>query len=695
MLRHPVRRAAAPVLLVIAGLLACKEEPFVPTATTITVSPSSRAFHAINATQQLSATVLDQRGNAMSSAGLSWSTNSPGVAEVDATGLVTARGTGSAMITAAIGSASGQASVTVSQVPAQIVKFSGDAQSGPASQQLALPLVARVIDSSGVSVPGVAVGFAATSGGGSVGTPSATTNSTGQASTTWTLGSTVGTQQVTATVTGIPAVVFSATGLGGAPDSVSKESADPANVPAGTPASPAPSVRVFDQNQQPVSGVSVLFEVTAGGGFVTGGGTSASHVTNASGIATVGQWVVGASGTQELTATVSGSGITGNPVTFTATVLAPGAPATVVIDTGNGQTGLQGYPVNVRPTVLVRDASNNPVQGVTVTFSVQTGGGSVSGATPATNLTGQATVGNWTIGSGANSMTATAAGVATPVTFNATGVAPTFNIDVRYLTTVTPAQEAAFDSAAARWSRVIFGDIPPVAVNSAAGACRPEVPAVSETIDDVVIFVILQNIDGNGGILGSAGPCFVRNSPSFLTAWGVMRFDTTDLSFLQANNLLQPVIMHEMAHVLGLGTLWQTKGLLSGAGGSDPFFTGAQARAAFDTIGGTSYSGGGKVPVENTGGPGTRDGHWRKTIFGTELMTGSVAPGSTPISIVTAAQFGDMGYQINLGAADAFTLPGALSVMATQGLSAYLHDDIRQGPIYVIDQTGRIVRVIQ
>jgi hypothetical protein len=309
-------------------------------------------------------------------------------------------------------------------------------------------------------------------------------------------------------------------------------------------------------------------------------------------------------------------------------------------------------------------------------------------------------VGNWTIGNGANTLEAAAAGVATPVTFNATGVPSTFNIEVRYITTgtlaaPTTAQRAAFDSAAARWSRIIFGDLPAVQVNSNAGACRPETPAVQETIDDVVIFVILQNIDGSGGVLGSAGPCFVRNSPSFLTAWGVMRFDTTDLAFLQANNLLQPVIMHEMAHVLGLGTLWQTKSLLTGAGGADPFFTGAQARAAFDTVGGTSYTGGGKVPVENTGGPGTRDGHWRKTVFGNELLTGSVAPGATPISIVTAASFGDMGYQVNFGAADAYTLPGSMAVIAEQGIAAYLHDDIRRGPMYVVDQAGRVVRVIQ
>jgi len=141
--------------------------------------------------------------------------------------------------------------------------------------------------------------------------------------------------------------------------------------------------------------------------------------------------------------------------------------------------------------------------------------------------------------------------------------------------------------------------------------------------------------------------------------------------------------------------VWQSRGLLTGAGGSDPFFTGAQARSAFDQVGGTGYSLGGKVPVENTGGAGTRDGHWRESVFDNEVCTGFIDAGANPLSIVTAAQFIDLTYQVNLGDADPYTLPGPLSARAASGVQVHLVNDIYRGPIMMIDGAGRITSIVQ
>ena len=43
----------------------------------------------------------------------------------------------------------------------------------------------------------------------------------------------------------------------------------------------------------------------------------------------------------------------------------------------------------------------------------------------------------------------------------------------------------------------------------------------------------------------------------------------------------------------------------------DPHFTGVQALSAFNAVGGSNYTASAKVPVENTGGTGTADAHWR------------------------------------------------------------------------------------
>jgi hypothetical protein len=68
------------------------------------------------------------------------------------------------------------------------------------------------------------------------------------------------------------------------------------------------------------------------------------------------------------------------------------------------------------------------------------------------------------------------------------------------------------------------------------------------------------------------------------------------------------------------------------------------------------------VPVENTGGAGTRDSHFRESVFRNELMTGFVGTSGNPLSRMTAASLGDMGYVVDLSAAEAFTLPNLLAL---------------------------------
>ena len=87
-------------------------------------------------------------------------------------------------------------------------------------------------------------------------------------------------------------------------------------------------------------------------------------------------------------------------------------------------TGRSGWFAHeVCPAVRVLDARGRPVAFVDVTFSVTSGGGSLTGATQVTDRNGIATVGSWTLGpkNGANSLLATVAGLP-PVAFTASGV---------------------------------------------------------------------------------------------------------------------------------------------------------------------------------------------------------------------------------------------------------------------------------
>ena len=99
-------------------------------------------------------------------------------------------------------------------------------------------------------------------------------------------------------------------------------------------------------------------------------------------------------------------------------------PAQISIRAGDGQTAPTGTAVTTPPSVIVKDSSGAPVPGEAVTFSVGSGGGSVTGGGATTDATGVATVGSWTLGpsAGANTLIATSRGaVGSRVTFTATG----------------------------------------------------------------------------------------------------------------------------------------------------------------------------------------------------------------------------------------------------------------------------------
>jgi hypothetical protein len=85
------------------------------------------------------------------------------------------------------------------------------------------------------------------------------------------------------------------------------------------------------------------------------------------------------------------------------------------IHEGNGQVEFQGTQVAIAPAVRVTNGLGRPVVGVTVTFAVTVGGGSVANSSAATGGDGVASAGRWTLGpaAGNNIMTATVAAVGT------------------------------------------------------------------------------------------------------------------------------------------------------------------------------------------------------------------------------------------------------------------------------------------
>jgi leishmanolysin len=420
----------------------------------------------------------------------------------------------------------------------------------------------------------------------------------------------------------------------------------------------SPVVQLLNGQGAPKSGVTVTATLV-GSGTLNG---TASVPTDGNGNATFsGLSITGLAGTKQIKFKAQGvPAVTSNNVLLTA-----GPAAQLAVYSGNNQTALVSNAVAASPSVRVSDLDGNGIGNVAITFAVTAGGGSITGATPNTDGNGVATVGSWTLGPnpGPNTLTVSAAGL-TDVTIDATGTLVTsqFNITLLFLTAPTASQNAAFQSARARWESAIINDLSDVNFNQNSGnGCGNK--NVNQTIDDVLILVDLKPIDGVGGTLGTSGPCFIRNSNGLPTL-GYMKFDTADLANIEAAGKLDRVIIHEMGHVLGYGTLWDQAGftLLDGGGTADPTFNGTAALNAFLTLNDGGLYTGTPIPVEGTPAPvGTRDAHWRESVFNTELMTGFIGNETVdPLSATSIKSLEDLGYTVNLAAADPFDLATAL-----------------------------------
>ena len=118
-------------------------------------------------------------------------------------------------------------------------------------------------------------------------------------------------------------------------------------------------------------------------------------------------------------------------------------------------------------------------------------------------------------------------------------------------------------------------------------------------------------------------------------------------------------------------------GLILGVGSIDPTFVGANAMREYGVLRQAAAPANAAdptpVPVANTGGPGTRDGHWREAVFADELLTGFLSGAVRPISRMSIGCFEDMGYRVDYQAADAYALPSLLRI-AELGLFGARHD---------------------
>ena len=603
-------------------------------------------------------------------------------------------------------------SATARDVPAAFVIHTGDGQRATAGTAVPDPIQVRVNGMTGAGLEGVTVSFQVTAGGGSIESATATTDGDGLASPgAWTLGA-PGPQALRASVTGLDPVSIRATALG-VPAEMAVVAGAGQEVPAGTAVPIPPAVLITDSVGTPLPDISVTF-LPGGGATVTG----AEATTDTLGRAAVGSWTLGTTaGTYRLRADVDADGVAGNP-SFIEARAVPGPASEIVIIEGDNQVSEAKLPVPVSPKIQVRDSYANGVEGLSVSF--RGGGGSV--AIPSNSETdegGFAIADRWILGltEGQYRLTARVSDgdqTVGTVRFTATATPSVYDIVIVHAdsSALSEGQLAAFAKAEEFWEKAIQGNLGWSTVRKpdlerwclSPSEIDYEVPG-NRIVDDLLIYADVREIDGLGGILAGAGPCLIRQEGA-LPVVGVMYFDITDLDELdtqEEGRHLDGTILHEMAHVMGFGSLWGYLGLLEDSvadpnnptGNEDPHFVGDSAIKAFYAVGGDEYTGGEPVPAENLGGRGVVNGHWREFVFKSELMSPFINYGvPNPLSVVTLASFQDLGYEeVDLSLADEFELP-----TSSPGLAADLVHPIRIGgdilriPLAVVDRDGKVIR---
>ncbi len=698
--------------------------PEPPRPATITIEPASASLTYISQTTPFSANVRDQFGSSMAVT-VTWSSSDTNVFTVDTNGTATAVGNGSATVTATTASISATAAVTVQQRAATVGIVSGNNQEALRNEPLPEPLVIQIEDRGGYGVAGLPVSFRPSAESGSASPDSVVTDDEGLASTVWTLGSKFGSQSLTIW----------------APGGVQNIAAARA-----TSDNPLPdlSIERFDVSRDEPSTLEMI-EV---GALIGNNGDGESPDSFAISLVLDGvalETIHVAQLQPEDTVNVS---------------FAPAGPfdrgsrrIAVVIDPDGGidewekanNTGEKaltvlhqevialGQPVTVSSStvdevLLFRiDVTEASEEALNVELSGGTGDADMFvhyGPRPDHHYEYRCPSGN-AASDELCQMVPTRAGTYHVAVHAFTAFGPstltvtvggkpveTFDIELVFLDGGTAAQDQVMRDAARRWESVIGRGADDLTYQEAvpAGSCGPGSPAIQagEVIDDVRIYITIDSIDGAGGVLGRATACsrrivlFATSDTIYHEAVrGFIELDEDDVNRLEAQGALVNTVTHEYAHALGFGTLWDDRDLLrdpsvSGNANADTHFVGPYTLAAFDASGGRSYRGA-KVPVESGGRSGSSDSHWRESVFEAELMTPFLTLGREPLSRITIESMADLGYEVNLSAAESYRVTGSAAPDAAAkpaGPVIDLSNDVARIPVRVYDQKGRLVRVV-
>lgn len=389
---------------------------------TVTLTPATGSVVS-GTTTQFTAVVRDAQGNAMAGTPVLFFSPDTTRAVITGagTGLVTWRAVrGNALIVATTPNLVADTSTFSVALPAtRLLPVSGAAQSATINTLLGAPVVLRVTAADSVPVAGVPVTFAVTTGAGTLLASADTSDASGLVQFSWTLGALVGTQSVTATLSTNNATLAT-TATGTAPVATQLAfTSSPGTATAGAVLSSI-TVEARDAGgvRTPLFTGPVTIDLNGAGGAPLLGTLTVNAV---GGIATF----------SDLSIQQAGAGMTfdaTSPGLATATsgelAVSAAAAAEIALVSGDAQAATVSTALPAPFVVRVTDAFTNPVEGVTVSWAILSGGGTLSVPTSVTDVSGLANV-TLTLPSvaGAVTVTATATGLTgSPLAFAASAL---------------------------------------------------------------------------------------------------------------------------------------------------------------------------------------------------------------------------------------------------------------------------------
>jgi hypothetical protein len=270
-----------------------------------------------------------------------------------------------------------------------------------------------------------------------------------------------------------------------------------------------------------------------------------------------------------------------------------------------------------------------------------------------------------------------------------------YTIEFSFDSSVPANVQAMFQAAADRWQNVIVGDLPNVTLPN------------GQVVDDLLINVSVSSTLPTG-VIAQAGFTDIRVGNSSTPANG--NFSQNGLPYIGDMEIsddfltavgLPNTIAHEMGHVIGFGTLWQSNvgtfsSLVSGIGTSNPVYVGANAVREYNSIFATSGTSVPLYQVSSTTPPsydGSYGSHWRDSVFDStnpaydELMTATynvngVNGVAVPayLSRITVGALNDFGYTVSYVGAESYTAPASATTQTIVPAASTLPASVAASP---------------